>query len=233
MLVLVCLANRLIDEDEGYYLMASRLVLEQRTPYLDFFYTQAPLLPYAYGLWMKLFGISWFSARDFSAALTTVLGVFIYTHVCFECKSRRGGLAAVILFSSSTLIFAWFPIAKTYSLATIFLFGAYMIVSRVAVTTPMWLLVTAGVLFGLSVDTRLYVVGLAPLFFWWVYNYSEKQNRIYRSLWFIGGLAIGIAPCLILFLSAPDVFFFNNLGFHAIRSNLSLDLLRIGGIRYL
>jgi hypothetical protein len=43
--------HRLIDGDEGFYLMASRLVLEHKTPYLDFLYTQAPLLPYAYGHW--------------------------------------------------------------------------------------------------------------------------------------------------------------------------------------
>ena len=29
--------HRLIDDDEGFYLLAARLVLEHRTPYLDFF----------------------------------------------------------------------------------------------------------------------------------------------------------------------------------------------------
>src|SRR6266446_9390916 len=101
--------HRFIDGDEGFYLLASRLVLEHKAPYLDFFYTQAPLLPYAYGLWLKLFGISWFSARAFSAALTTVLGLLIYEHVYGETQKRMAGVAAVILFASSTFIFAWFP----------------------------------------------------------------------------------------------------------------------------
>ena len=30
--------HRLVDDDEGYYLLASRLVIEHKTPYLDFFY---------------------------------------------------------------------------------------------------------------------------------------------------------------------------------------------------
>jgi hypothetical protein len=38
--------HRLIDGDEGFYLLAARLVLQHKTPYLDFFYPQAPLLPY-------------------------------------------------------------------------------------------------------------------------------------------------------------------------------------------
>ena len=96
--------------------MASRLVLEHKTPYQDFLYTQAPLLPYAYGLWMKLFGISWFSARSFSAMLTTILGLLVYEHVCRETEKWTAGALAVIVFASSTLIFAWFPIVKTYSL---------------------------------------------------------------------------------------------------------------------
>ena len=56
--------RRFIDGDEGFYLTAARLVLLHKVPYLDFFFQQAPLLPYVYGIWLKLFGVSWFAARD-------------------------------------------------------------------------------------------------------------------------------------------------------------------------
>ena len=36
--------HRFIAGDEGFYLLASRLVLQHKMPYLDFFYQQAPLL---------------------------------------------------------------------------------------------------------------------------------------------------------------------------------------------
>src|SRR5450755_2340512 len=124
--------HRFVDGDEGFYLLASRLVLQHKTPYLDFLYTQSPLLPYAYALWIKLFGISWFSARTFSAGLTTVLGLLIYQHVSSETRKWAAGLAAVILFLSSTFIFAWFPLVKTFSLASLFLFAAYVMVSRLS-----------------------------------------------------------------------------------------------------
>jgi len=48
--------HRFIDGDEGHFLLASRLVLMHKKPYLDFFYNQAPLLPYVYALWMKCSG---------------------------------------------------------------------------------------------------------------------------------------------------------------------------------
>lgn len=39
---------RPIDGDEGFYATAARLVWEGKTPYRDFFFQQAPLLPYLY-----------------------------------------------------------------------------------------------------------------------------------------------------------------------------------------
>ena len=41
-------------------------------------------------------------------------------------------------------------------------------------------------------------------------------------LWFLGGFSIAMVPCLYFFISSPDAFLFNNLGYHAIRSNAGL-----------
>ena len=123
--------HRFVDGDEGFYLLASRLVLMHKKPYLDFFYTQAPLLPDVYALWMKCFQVSWIPARILPALLTALLGVLVYEHVCHVTRNWVAGLSAVVMFASSTLIFAWFPVVKTYSLAGLFLFSAYAVVSRV------------------------------------------------------------------------------------------------------
>ena len=47
--------HRFVNGDEGFYLLASRLVLMHKKPYLDFSYVQAPLLPYVYAGWMQDF----------------------------------------------------------------------------------------------------------------------------------------------------------------------------------
>jgi 4-amino-4-deoxy-L-arabinose transferase-like glycosyltransferase len=214
--------HRFIDGDEGLYLLASRLVLEHKVPYLDFFYPQAPLLPYAYGLWLKLFGVSWFSARSFSATLTTIIGLLIYAHVCHETQKWIAGAAAVIVFASSTLIFAWLPLAKTYSLTAVFLFSTYVIVTRLSPASSRWLVAIAGLLFGLGVDTRSYVVGLVPILLWWIFRHHETRHGISRVLWFLGGFTFGVIPCIYFFVSSPDLFLFNNLGYHAIRSDAGL-----------
>jgi 4-amino-4-deoxy-L-arabinose transferase-like glycosyltransferase len=214
--------HRFIDVDEGFYLLASRLVLMHKKPYLDFFYTQAPLLPYVYALWMKLCGVSWTAGRLFSALLTSLLGALLYEHVCRQTRNWLAGIAVAIMFATSTLVFAWFPVVKTFSLAALFLFSAYVIVSRLSAESPPWLLAAAGLLLGLSVDTRSYLVLLLPLFLWWIFRTSGTPFRPVSMLWFLAGFTIAMAPCLYLFISSPDAFLFNNLGYHAVRSGQGL-----------
>jgi 4-amino-4-deoxy-L-arabinose transferase-like glycosyltransferase len=214
--------HRFIDGDEGFYLLASRLVLMHKKPYLDFFYTQAPLLPYVYALWMKCTGVSWVSAKLFSALLTALFGTLLYAHVCRQTRNWLAGLAAAVLFASSTLIFAWFPVVKPYSLAGLLLFSAYVIVSRLPAKPSPWLTAAGGLLLGLSVDTRSYLLLLTPLFLWWIFHNSDVRTRLASILWFMGGFSVGIVPCLYLFICSPPAFLFNNLGYHAIRSGEGL-----------
>ena len=214
--------NRFIDGDEGSYLLASRLVIMHRTPYLDFFYNQAPLLPYVYALWMKFTAITWGSARIFSVLLTTSVGMLLYEHVCRLTRRWVAGVSAVMLFVSSTLIFAWFPVVKTHSLAGLFLFGAYVVVSRSSTASSGWTLVVGGLLLGLSVDTRSYVLLITPVFLWWIFRNADSDAKLSPSLWFVGGFGLGVLPSLFLFLSSPDIFLFDNLRYHAIRSSSGL-----------
>jgi hypothetical protein len=213
--------HRFVDGDEGFYLLASRLVLMHKQPYRDFSYVQAPLLPYVYAGWLKVTSVSWTSARLFSALLTALLGTLLYEEVCYETKRWFPGLVAVMLFAFNTLVFACFPAVHTFSLAALFLFAAYVLVSRQSGRSPFWI-IGAGVLFGLSVDTRSYLILVVPLFLWWIYKNSEISARSGVMLGFVGGLLAGLMPCLYLFVSSPGAFWFNNLGYHAMRSDAGL-----------
>jgi hypothetical protein len=209
---------RFIHLDEGFFLLASRLVLLHKKPYIDFFYPQAPLLPYIYALWMKCFGISWVAGRQLAALLTSLLGALLYEHVCRLTRNWLAGLAAVVVFASSTLVFAWFPIVGPFSLAALLIFSTYVIVSRLSAESSRWLIAAAGLLLGLSVDIRSYLLLLIPLFVWWILQVCTRA-RLASVLWFLGGFTIAMVPSLYLFISSPDAFLFNNLGYHAIRSS--------------
>ncbi len=154
--------------------------------------------------------------------LTALLGTLLYAHVCRQTRNWLAGLSAVVLFASSTLIFAWFPVVKSYSLAGLFLFSAYVIVSKLHRDFSPWLIAAGGLLLGLSVDTRSYLFLTTPVFLLWILRNRDTRAKIASILWFLGGFSIGIVPCLYLFISSPHAFLFNNLGYHAIRSNEGL-----------
>ena len=126
------------------------------------------------------------------------------------------------MFASSTLIFAWFPIVGPYSLAGLLLFSAYVTLTSHSAESSPWLLATAGLLLGFSVDTRSNLLLVTPLFLWWLFRNYDARSRLNSILWFLGGFLVGLAPCLYLFIPSPDTFLFNNLGYHAIRSNAGL-----------
>ncbi len=214
--------HRFIDGDEGFYLLAAKLVLGHKTPYLDFFYTQAPLLPYVYAVWMKLVGVTWVTARILPAVLTSLLGLLIFGQVSRVTGKAWAGLSAGMLFAASTFVFAWYPVAKTYSLAGLFLFAAYVIVSGLSAAPPSWWIAGSGLLLGLSVDTRSYLIGVTPVFLWWIIQESGPPRRSANTLWFLGGLAVGIVPSVLLLAMSPDRYVFDNLGYHALRSGEGL-----------
>jgi hypothetical protein len=214
--------HRFIDQDEGAYLLASRMVLLHKTPYLDFFWNQAPLLPYVYAGWMSGAGVSWSAGRWLCVLLTSILGLLVFSHVNEQTRNRAAGLVAVIMFVSTTLIFAWFPVVKTHCLAGLLLFAAYFMVCRVPEAVSVWPAALAGFLLGLSVETRSYLLLLLPLFLSWVLRNVARELRLRNSVGLLGGFVVGTLPSFILFLSSPDVFLFDNVRYHGLRSSEGL-----------
>ena len=214
--------RRFIDGDEGAYLLASRLALSHKTPYLDFFWNQAPLLPYAYGIWLKLVGVSWASGRMLSALLSAVLGVVLCGHIYRQTQHWLAALSGAFLLACSTMVFAWYSVVKTHGLAAVLLFGSYAVITGASSVSARRMTVVAGILFGLSVDTRSYLLLLFPVFAWWIAKEAEKENRWQRLSVFAAGFVIGTLPSIYLFLHSPEVFLFDNLLYHSIRSSEGL-----------
>src|ERR1700722_12669918 len=101
-----------------------------------------------YAGWMKITSISWASARLFSAVLTAILGTLLCEEVWQQTKRWLAGVAVVVLYATSTLVFSCFPAVHTFSLAALFLFAAYISVSR---SSALWARGLTGLFLGLSV----------------------------------------------------------------------------------
>ena len=213
--------HRFAHVDEGFYLLASRLVAAHKSIYRDFFFQQAPLLPYVYAFWMKCFGVSWTSARLLSAILTALLASLIYAYVTLETGQCLLGVVSMWLFASTTLIFAFYVTANPYAMTGLFIFSAYFLATS-ATTRHSWAPLATGVVLALAVDTRSYVVILVPIFLWWFTrsHYSGTPER--SSAFFVSGIVVGLMPSMYFFIRDPRVFLFDNLGYHAMRTDAGL-----------
>ena len=210
---------RLVDGDEGTYLLVSRLVVQGELPYHDFYYPQMFLLPYVYGAWMKLVGYSWYGARLLSALFSVALGLLVASQVARLTGRRATGLLAGVLFTFSSLAFGWYPLIKTFVLPTLLLFAAYAVLS--SGSRLKW--VASGLLLGLAVACRVYVIAVIPAFLLEIYlTERELRPRLMQVVRFALGLVIGLLPTELFFLIDPGTFVFNIVGSQTIRTDYGL-----------
>lgn len=207
--------RRIIDGDEGVYLLASRLVMEHKLPYLDFFYHQMPALPFVYGPWMKLFGMSWNTGRTLSAIIAAILGTGLFAAVWRGTKKCVAGAFALALFVTHGYVLGWYVTVKTYALSALLLFAAHQLV-----TTTRWRhkMILGGIALGLATDVRLYFVALLPIFLIWLYRERKGWVELVR---FGSGLLVALLPNLYFVALSPGAFYFGIFGFHAIRTGRS------------
>ncbi len=204
---------RLIDADEGIYLANARMVMGGQMPYQDFHYPQMFLLLYVYAAWMKIAGVSWYSGRILSAILSVLLGLAVHRQAARLTGQRAWGIVAAVIFATSSLSFTWFPLVKTYAFGTLLLFLAYSVLSW---GPAGWRYFISGLLLGLAIDTRLYVLVVIPVFALAAFREVDRRTHLLR---FTLGLTIALMPNLfILAIVDPGVFFFNVVGHHVIRS---------------
>ena len=217
---LVYYANtRAIDCDEGVYATAARLVWESKTPYRDFFFQQAPLVPYLYSWIWGLHPRSLVSMRLLSAALGG-LAVFLWGMGLIHPKQVPGRvrLAAfgTVLLNPSWI--SWNVVLKTYAVGNLLLSIA-MISLYIAMHSrkAAWYGVT-GVVLGLSTSARSLYGPLIVLLLVWVFYREHNGTRTYLSAGsFLVGAACGLLPVIFTFALSPHAFVFNNIHYHALQ----------------
>jgi 4-amino-4-deoxy-L-arabinose transferase-like glycosyltransferase len=215
---------RLIDGDEGFYSTAARLVTEGKIPYKDFFYPQAPVLPFVYGGAVWLAGPNLASLRFvsivFSLATVALWGWFLLK----KYGNHRGVVFVAIGFLAFNPFFiSWGVTVKTYALANLLATLALISVWHAVSSARRGWLVAAGFSSGLLVSTRL-LYATVPLVIlgWLIVRSMRADDRLcfrHTALFLLGMLA-GCVPSMILFTHEPEVFVFNNIGYHLLQSDV-------------
>lgn len=206
---------RYVDDDEGGYVLASALVGEGRVPYRDFLHTQMPLLPYAYGVWSLVVGEDFRLMRLLSVACAIATGALVYL-IVVRAHGRRTAVLALLLYAGSSLAFGWLTTVKTQALSTMFLVGAFAATAWRPRPSPRALAVS-GACCGLATDARLLSLAAVPAFVW-----AAASLRRRGVIAYLGGLVAALLPNLVLVAAAPAQFWFDNWGYHRVRTEAGL-----------
>ncbi len=194
-----------LNQDEGWYLYAAQLVSEGQTPYRDFFYTQAPVMPILYSAFAWVWnGFGLLGARILTVLLG-VAGIAIFCALAARLapEGRRSAAALVVFFllGSNLYHLYYLAIPKTYALASLFVAVGFFLLSFVRERGIRGVLfaVASGVALAFAAGTRislgflLAVVGFSLLF--------AFRRLKWTFLWFgIGGffaLLVVYGPFLI------------------------------------
>ncbi len=219
---------RNVNQDEGWYLWAAKLVFQGKVPYRDFAYSQTPLLPYVYGLPQWAFGQGLYQGRLTSllfAASTLFLGASLVQRLAPRITSLEPiwAVACYLLLQVTGLYAAAYDVAYTapYAPAGCLLLLAFW----VALCCPKetWRNILATSCLAVAVAIRLSCASaLVPL---GLYLTLTSQRRVRGLLVVLAAtlvmLALACGPC---FLASRGVVAYDIFGFHTDRVPLSWQL---------
>ncbi len=210
-------ATRPIDGDEGFYTTAARLVWQGKVPYRDFFYQQAPLLPYLYSWMWAVHPHSLVAMRLISAACGS-LAVFLWG-VCLTSVKRLSTGIGLVTFAAILLNpywVSWNVVVKTYPFANVFMTVATIcLYSALHSTGTRWYFFAGLALGGCASVRSLYGPVLFVILLWLLYREHRTSNPRYpKTLTFLAGSVCGLLPMIISFARDPRAFLFNNVRYH-------------------
>ena len=228
-----CLFGNL-NQDEGWYLYAAKSVSAGLYPYKDFFYTQAPLMPWFYsvfeGIWGR-FGV--LGGRVFTAFIgfsSSLCIAAMAVRAVSKERSKEAGIIAFALVSCNLYHIYFTTIPKTYALASLFLYSGYLLLTlcffreRKSYSRMLciWAL-PAGFLIALAAGVRLSMGAVLPVTsLALLFNYRKSGNAFF---WFALGGGLGLLVIFApVYIHAKDEFIFSQ-SFHVSREGSDLFLI--------
>ncbi len=213
-----------LNQDEGWYLYAARMVGEGAKPYADFAFTQGPVLPFIYRLFhsvVDMLGIAggrlittWFGLFSGLLAAAAVARMVDRNKV-FAC------LAVWMLVGCNVYQSYFTTVVKTYGLCSFWLMcGFFALTYRNGLGSLL-----AGVFMALAAGTRLSAGIVLPIAGIWLIFQRERR---WHWVWFgIGGGLTLLAVFVPFFVTAFDQTCFGLFGYHAGRDPGGLKALLV------
>lgn len=204
--------TRLVDGDEGFYAAAAQLTAAGRTPYVDYFYPQAPLLPYLLAPACRL-GLDSLALLRLVPVLFSTLMLWLWGAALLALLPARpvAVVTALAVLALNPHLLGWHATIKTYAAADLFATAAVAAAALARRRGQAGWTVAAGVAAGLATATRAMYAPLVPLVIAW-----PLLGRRATALTALGA-GVGLSPALLLLARDPGAFWFGNVGCHLVR----------------
>lgn len=214
-----------LNQDEGWYLYAARLVAGGDLPYRDFAFTQGPVMPLAYAalspLWSP-FGLA--GARVLTALLGLLAalgGAALARRLVSEKMAGAGAAAGFVAFCLIALNMyqSYFSaVVKTYSLCGLLLVAGFLFLSKVSGSRGSLWAALAAVCLALAAATRLSAFMAMPVTLACLWACRRGPSGRAWIAFMAAGLAAGALIFLPFFIANPQGLLFGLLDYHAGRS---------------
>jgi hypothetical protein len=217
LLVLTQIEFRPLDRDEGFYLYGAWRTSLGETPYQDYFYPQAPYLPYIYAPAVSVVQDSILGGRILSAIFSIALAVLLAAYVSKRTGNRQLGMLAGGLMLFGDLNLFWHAAVKTYAASDLLFFGGFVLLMasfRGCQENKIFIFsILSGILFAISYHIRLVLAG-SSIYLGLLILLAPGRWRFRRFLGLFLGIVIASIPAFLIFIKNPNRYWFENLTFH-------------------
>ena len=206
--------------DEGFHILAARLIAAGKRPYLDFFFAQTPLNAYWNAAWISIFGANW-RVIHAVAALATIGSVILlvqYLYTLFSDRQWRlsAAFAGLGLFGFHAWVWKVGTVSQAYPLCLLLLVAGFR-TGIVAVARQRFTMsALAGLLTGAAAASSLLAAPAAPVLLIWMWVNHRAGNRSIKIAAFLAGGIAACVPFLVLFVRGPHQVVFEVLKYHSL-----------------
>ena len=195
-----------LDWDEGFHLVAARLVAAGQRPYIDFCLPQPSLHTWWNALWLNVTGGGWRGPHLIAALLTGAAVVLTADYVARRF-SPVAACAAALLVGLNAVVVQFGTTAQAYGVGTFLTVAAF----RATVARPAILLAAlAGCLAGAAAGCSLLTAPVCLVLFVWHAWYRPRTH----TAAYVAGVVLVWLPLLFSFFEAPYQTWFNLAGYH-------------------
>lgn len=201
-----------LNQDEGWYLYAAKMVRGGHAPYSDFAFTQGPVLPYVYAALYPVVDAMGVAGGRLLSTIFGLLAALFAAAMAWRASEQNKGaacVAAFLLVACNVYQSYFTTVVKTYALCSFFLMGGFIALTFKNKGGAL----LCGVLLALAAGTRLSAGIVLPITGVWLI--FQRERRL-DWLWFgIGGGLTLLAVYLPSLISASEQTIFGLLKYHA------------------